>query len=56
MGVFTRGLSTGYGGKENTTMKTLSRFVNGKAFAFTMLILMFALAVGLFQATIDLAK
>ena len=36
-------------------MKNLSRFVNGKAFAVTMLILMFAVAVALFQATIHLA-
>ena len=43
--------------KKKTTMKNLlPGFVNGKAFAFTMLILMFAVAVGLFQATIDLAK
>ena len=42
--------------KEKTTMKTLSGFVSGKAFAVTMLILMFAVAVGLFQATIYLAK
>jgi hypothetical protein len=42
--------------KDKTAMKNLSRFVNGKAFAVTMLILMFATAVALFQATIDLVK
>ena len=42
--------------KEKTTMKNLSDFVNGKAFAATMLILMFTVAVALFQATMYLAK
>jgi hypothetical protein len=37
-------------------MKDLSDFVNGKGFAVTMLMLMLAVAVGLFQATIYLAK
>ena len=38
------------------TMKTPSNFVNGNGFAVTVLILMFAVAIGLFRATIYLAK
>jgi len=37
-------------------MKNLSEFVNGNGFAVAALILMFAVAIGAFQATIHLAK
>jgi hypothetical protein len=37
-------------------MKDLSDFVNGNAFAVTVLILMFAVAIALFKATIYLAQ
>jgi hypothetical protein len=56
MGVFPRGRSAGCRVKEKTTMKILSGFANGKAFAVTMLILIFTVAVALFKATIYLAK
>lgn len=37
-------------------MKRLSDFVESKAFALAMLVLMSAVAIGLFQATLHLAK
>lgn len=37
-------------------MKNVSVFINGNAFAVTVLILMFVAATALFQATVYLAK
>jgi len=42
--------------REKTTMKNLSDFVNGNGFAVAALILMFAVAIGVFHATIHLAR
>jgi hypothetical protein len=50
------GRSTGCWVREKTTMKNLSDFVNGNGFAVAALILIFAVAIGVFQATIYLAK